>query len=481
MHLFRCFAWVLVVTFVALSLVPKPSQAQIKTSFSFSGSPENQLKQLKELKRVNKKALRNVKARKKLLAKQMQQLSEHSGASPELKQYANNYKFTKNRMRTSKKMLDSLGKIKKHSKGHPDSTGQYYSENVLINSQINNMNKHEHVPSNYIEKYDSLLQVGNGQNTDAVQDSLWSELHQQMELPEGFGELDKQSTAYLSEYQSYQQEWQRLNKMHDSLSVAQILIKTKQFDRIEKYAQQKALGKEGSELLTAQQDLESLNPGSDLPIDANELNNTNIVEKVQETGLAYFKNHANKLEAAHKSMADLKKKYSYVPNSNDLSTARKIKSLEGVPWKKRLVLGGTLQVHAGDPVKVDFNPLLGYQFDKRFSLGIGGTYRTSFGKDEAFIPSGNKSVFGGRAFTEYVVFKSFFAHAEYESLKSAVATNTTADAAVRRWSNGVLVGIGKSYAFSKELKGNVVVLYNLTHDDNSPHQKPFLVRFGFSF
>lgn len=478
MYIFHRFGWVLVFTIVVLACTPKVSRAQIKTSFSFSGGHENQLKQLKELKKVNKKALKDVKAGKKLLAKQMQQLSDHAGASPELKRFAENYRGTKNKIGVSKNILDSLQALKKLPKHHPDSIVLYYPDNILINGQTNNLNKFNNISSNYTDKYDSLQLIGGGQNTDAEQDSLRRELYNEVELPEGLGELDEQSKAYLSEYQSYQQEWQKLNEMHDSLSVAQILIKTKQFDRIEEYLQQKALGKEGSELLAAQQGLESLNPGTDLPFDPNELNNTDVVEQVEETGLEYFENHADKLEAAHKSMADLKKKYSYVPNSNDLSTARKIKSLEGVPLKKRLAFGGTLQVHAGDPVRVDFSPLLGYKFDKRFSMGIGGTYRTSFGKDEAFIPSGDKSVFGGRVFSEYVVFKSFFAHAEYESLKSTVVTIAAKDTAVRKWSNGVLVGIGKSYAFSKGLMGNVTVLYNLTHDDNSPHRKPLVVRFG---
>ena len=54
-------------------------------------------------------------------------------------------------------------------------------------------------------------------------------------------------------------------------------------------------------------------------------------------------------------------------------------------FKERLIVGGNFQVHKGDPLGVDLSPSLGYHFNKRFSSGVGGTYRTTIDEDEKYL------------------------------------------------------------------------------------------------
>lgn len=44
---------------------------------------------------------------------------------------------------------------------------------------------------------------------------------------------------------------------------------------------------------------------------------------------------------------------------------------------------------------------------------------------------------------------------------------------------GLLIGVGKNYNFIKKVKGNVMILYDFLHNENSVYPKAWVVRFGF--
>jgi len=178
-------------------------------------------------------------------------------------------------------------------------------------------------------------------------------------------------------------------------------------------------------------------------------------------------------------MSLLKKKYASVPNSSDLSTATKLGSLKGKPFKERFFLGGTLQLLVGDPTSIDFSPLAGYKLNKRWSVGVGGSYRISFGSDKSkYANHIDQDVYGYRVFSEYILFKGIFVHGEFESMNKKLE-NQLSDQPKRIWVNGLMAGLGKEYRFAKNVKGNVMVLYNFLHSEDSPYDKPFVIRFSF--
>jgi len=71
--------------------------------------------------------------------------------------------------------------------------------------------------------------------------------------------------------------------------------------------------------------------------------------------------NASQIQDVQSNMTELKKKYSSVPNSNDLSTARKRTSLEGEPFWKRIVLGGNFNITKTNPVTLDLSPVVGWR------------------------------------------------------------------------------------------------------------------------
>jgi len=212
------------------------------------------------------------------------------------------------------------------------------------------------------------------------------------------------------------------------------------------------------------------------------------LKKAKATNLNTIKKAKEKLDKklskSHFSgklkLSKLKKKYSRVLDFNDLSSATRRNSLSHLPIKKRFIWGGNLEVNIGDPTTIDFSPTLAYRINKLFSAGIGGNYRANFGEDIEFWEAFDQDVYGYRVFSEYVVVKDFFVHGEYESLNTWIK-DANGEKNGREWVNGLLLGIGKNYTVMRQLKGNVMVLYDFIHSSNSPHRHPWVVRFGFNW
>ncbi len=235
-----------------------------------------------------------------------------------------------------------------------------------------------------------------------------------------------------------------------------------------------------------------------------------IKSQAKELVNKHFSQHQDKLQAAQQKLATFKKKYSSIQSTKDMSTAVKRNSLEGRPLSERLVLGGTFQINpsysrssgsqsttpstSGQPqsslspsgggtstskvpTSVDLSPLLGYRLNKKFTLGIGATYRAILNFDEL---EAKDQVYGYRGFFQADAPKGFFLHGEYERMNTAVESGSSTDEIYRRWKPGALVGIGKEYSFVKGIKGQVMVLYDFLYEEGvSPYKRPWVIRFGF--
>ncbi|CAK9010392.1 Uncharacterized protein SCF082_LOCUS10656, partial [Durusdinium trenchii] len=276
--------------------------------------------------------------------------------------------------------------------------------------------------------------------------------------PKELGDAQSKAKAYADQYEQYDGQLLKNKQLTDSLG-GTIEMMAKKHIKHPAYSDNLVKGYEDK--LNAQKGqvdgLAGKGEGADDQVKQRLLN------RARQLGSNPLAGKTDKVEAAQKKLTKLKKKYSYVPNSNDLSTAKKASSLEGEPLKKRLKIGGTLQVHAGKPVGIDFNPQLAYRLNKKWSAGLGATYRSSFGGGERFFSGEEEETYGGRLFTDYTFFKSFFAHGEFEKIHTN-EQDPDRDRLIGQWSNGLLAGIGKEYRLVKKIEGSVMVLYNFLHD-----------------
>ena len=198
-------------------------------------------------------------------------------------------------------------------------------------------------------------------------------------------------------------------------------------------------------------------------------------EKLLSTAQDHFADHSKALQTAQGKLQDLKKKYRQVQTDQDLYIKKS--SLEGEPFSERLIYGGTMQVLTQPQLAFDLSPLLGYRFNKRFTLGVGATYRLALSKNPVSVVTEN-ATYGGRAYAEYNIIRSFLLHGEYERMSQA-APAPGQDDLQRSWQTSLLVGIGKTYRITNKLQGSILFLYNLRHDKQTVYPRPFMIRAGF--
>jgi len=203
-----------------------------------------------------------------------------------------------------------------------------------------------------------------------------------------------------------------------------------------------------------------------------------LKQKMASHAKKYISENAEKIQEVQGKMGELKKKYSYVPNSNDLSTAKKRSSLKGESFWKRLVIGGNFNISKTNPVTIDLSPVIGYKLNKLFEVGITGAYRARFGAGKNGISSyEDEDVYGGSVFANHMAFKNFFGYLEGEYISAVGGTQESNN---REWNKTLLLGIGRKFSVAKFLEMQAIVSYNVLHDNSSGvYGSPVVFKTGF--
>jgi hypothetical protein len=206
------------------------------------------------------------------------------------------------------------------------------------------------------------------------------------------------------------------------------------------------------------------------------------MEQAQKQAINHFAGKEKELEAAMNQMTKYKLKYSSL-NSIKAIPKRVPNDLHGKPFIERVVPGVTFQFQRRNMVTLDFNPLLGYRFNPRFTAGAGWNERIGF--RHYHITQENR-IFGPRTFGEFKFKKGFAVRGEVERMSTVIpslnASGGTIDAGSRTWVWGVFGGVKKDYTISKYIKGNIQMLYNFTDKNykTNPYADRFNVRMGFA-
>ncbi len=201
-----------------------------------------------------------------------------------------------------------------------------------------------------------------------------------------------------------------------------------------------------------------------------------LKEKMAAQAKEYISQNADKLQQVQSKMGELKKKYSYVPNSNDLSTARKRSSLEGEPLGKRLTYGGNFNVSETNPVSIDLSPVVGYRINKLFEVGVTGMYRAQFEGDKNGVNARGENVYGYSVFANHLVFRNFFGYIEGENISRVKVEQ---DQERRERDQTLLLGIGRKFNISKWLEMQAIISYNFLHNNqDNVYDGPIVFKTG---
>ncbi|MBL6449083.1 hypothetical protein JMN32_22415 [Fulvivirga sp. 29W222] len=203
-----------------------------------------------------------------------------------------------------------------------------------------------------------------------------------------------------------------------------------------------------------------------------------LKQKMASQAREYITQNADKIQQVQSQMGEMKKKYSYMPNSNDLSSAVKRTSLKDESFWERLVIGGNFNISKTNPLNIDLSPTLGYRVNKLFEVGVTGCYRSQFKADKHRVTSqSNEEVYGYSAYANHMVFKNFFAYLEAERMRT---TTMSTEIPKREWKQTLLIGVGRRFNVAKWLEMQALVLFNVLHDnEDGLYNSPVVFKTGF--
>jgi hypothetical protein len=206
------------------------------------------------------------------------------------------------------------------------------------------------------------------------------------------------------------------------------------------------------------------------------------VEVVQEAAIDHFAGKEEQLKKAMDQMAKYKQKYSNVSSLKDLPK-RPPNPMKGKPFVERLIPGFYFQYQQKRYNLFDFNPYVGYHISGRFTAGAGWNYRFAYDKD---LDNWNQRarIFGPRVFVDFKLGKGFIAHLEGETMNSFVpsALLGNPDAGGREWVWGMMTGMKKQYKIYKNLRGTVLLQYNIFNPKyKAPYVDRLNSRIGFEY
>lgn len=132
--------------------------------------------------------------------------------------------------------------------------------------------------------------------------------------------------------------------------------------------------------------------------------------------------------------------------------------------------------------QIGVSPMVGYKFFEQLSVGprvslFYSHYRLNFGGGD--VQTASPLTWTAGVFARYKLFRTIFAHAEYEFENSPVFDFSTGDLEVLRLQR-TNTYIGAGYNSGERFGYEIMVLYNLSLAENSI-ESPFDIRFGFTY
>ncbi|MEM8567825.1 MAG: hypothetical protein AAGF85_15290 [Bacteroidota bacterium] len=225
---------------------------------------------------------------------------------------------------------------------------------------------------------------------------------------------------------------------------------------------------------TEQAELVSLKQQSDLDQAQRQMKS-----KMTNHAKQFIARHAEKIQQVQGKMGDLKRKYSYVPNSNDLSTAKKRTSLRDEAFKKRLTFGGNVNISRTNPVQLDLSPTVGYRINTLFELGGTVMYRSQLEADKRGVNTDDERTYGYSVYVRHMAFKNFFGYIEGENISREVVVQ---DQSERQWTQNLLLGLGREFTISKWLQFQTIITYNFLHENrDGVYGSPVVFKTGVRF
>ncbi|PCH93964.1 MAG: hypothetical protein COB85_06185 [Bacteroidetes bacterium] len=147
-------------------------------------------------------------------------------------------------------------------------------------------------------------------------------------------------------------------------------------------------------------------------------------------------------------------------------------------WDK-VYAGGGLGFQFGNYTFIDIAPVFGYRINPDFSVGVGITYK--YFQDNSYKDY-KTHIYGGSIFGNYIFFKNFFAHLEFELINLDVIVldlNGNVSSKERRDLNYFWIGGGYRQPVGENSFLVLTLLYNVLDTKGFFYPNP-IYRIGFN-
>jgi hypothetical protein len=205
--------------------------------------------------------------------------------------------------------------------------------------------------------------------------------------------------------------------------------------------------------------------------------NPNLVKPDQAREL-FKKIDPKQFEDMQNDIKGLKEKYSELPDTRFPEEGVKRNSLEDVPFKKRINLGGNFSVLSTDPFILDTNLQLGYWINKKWMSGLGFILRENFGKQDSLsVLTGDSHGFS--LYTRYDIAKGFFGWVEMDQQINQSFFQKE-ETVIPVWEKAYLLGIGREFKIGP-IRMSTMILYDFNYLNNNLNARPLVYKMGIQF
>ena len=158
-------------------------------------------------------------------------------------------------------------------------------------------------------------------------------------------------------------------------------------------------------------------------------------------------------------------------------------SLEGVPFKERIITGGGFGLSFSSYQDfVSVSPQIGYLVTRRLIAGTGLTYR--YTNYKYYSPSIKLHDYGVNPFLRFTVYRNIFIQTEYEYLNYEFPVNSVGETTRENFSS-FLAGGGFVQPIGQKVSFYIMAMYNFSYRDPdpgeySPYSSPLIIRAGIN-
>ena len=152
---------------------------------------------------------------------------------------------------------------------------------------------------------------------------------------------------------------------------------------------------------------------------------------------------------------------------------------QDVHWElsPKFILGGSFGLQLGTITQIEVSPVVGWKLLDHLHAGVGARYL--FFNDSRYDIS--QSVYGGNAWFRLIVVQPLFLQAEYEILSVDEFDYTSMRYTGNRdLVEGMLVGAGYRQEFGKRSAVNMILLWNLELQPETPYANP-IIKIEYNF